>query len=123
MINSTLLSVSSLPKGVLLAGCLSLAVPMFVGCELLLKQAADTGKAGYFFAGVTLCTVANILYLPIIKDGLALGFILTTLGMSAAVIACSVWHFHETLTAPQWISCALILIASILLALPGDPPS
>ncbi|MDJ0922260.1 MAG: hypothetical protein QNI84_14120 [Henriciella sp.] len=110
----------ALPKEATLVGCLMVSTPLFVWGEILFKQTAETGKFTYFVGGTAVCTLANILYLQVIRDGLAVGFLLTTCAMTLAVLASGVWLFGETMNVQKWAACVFMLIASALLALPEN---
>ena len=96
------------------------SISAFVFVDVLMKKAVDNGAWIYFAAGMLMSCVANLLYLPIIKNGLASGFLITTTLMTLGVLVAGVLHFNETLNAPQWTACGLLILATVFLALPEN---
>lgn len=95
---------------------LVLAVTVFIGVDILLMKAALTKTWSYFAVAMVLSIFANWLYLSVIEqNGLAVGFLITTVLMTLGIALAGVLLFSEGWSHQKSAAVALLLIASGLL--------
>lgn len=100
--------------------CLIASTPAYIVADILLKKTSDTGVWGYFAASLALTLIANLLFLQVIKDGLATGYMISVVLMTLGVVGAGVFLFGESWNVAKGTALILLVAATALLALPEN---
>lgn len=119
MMSFTSLSFAGAPIACLIIGTL-----FFTGCEYYLKRTIDFFAWQYFTIAMGFSVAANGLYLFVIKEyGLASAFVISSAALCIATVLLGIFVFGESWSHTKSVALLLLIISTILLALPEPDTS
>jgi hypothetical protein len=109
--------IDQLPESATSVLWLVVSTPLFFAGGFYLKKFSDTGNWSLFTMSMACYLMANLAFAELIKQGLAIGYLLSSISVSLALLGASAWHFHEDFSIMKGIAVALFFGAGLLLGL------